>query len=138
MNIGMSRLITKTQTARGVAFAALADLRWQRETGGLALPDGRQAQTSREARALLNSTVAALQAGLITAPVAWKLASGWEQMTAEQLTGLAAAVQSHVTRCFVAEQAVAEKMTALPGDLGGFDIETAFDAAFQALSVPGP
>ena len=132
MNIDMSRLITaetKTQTARGVAFAALADLRWQRETGGLALPDGRQAQTSREARALLNSTVAALQAGLITAPVAWKLASGWEQMTAEQ---------SHVTRCFVAEQAVAEKMTALPGDLGGFDIETAFDAAFQALSVPGP
>jgi hypothetical protein len=132
--LDLSQLITaeaKSQSARTTAFAALAALRWRRETGGLILPDGRQTLTTREAQAKLANTVTALRVGLMTGPVDWKLASGWQQMTEVEMTQLAMAVRDHVNCCFAAEQAVAEEMAAQPGGLADFKIAAAFDVAFD-------
>lgn len=63
--------------ARDRAYAALADYRWQRETGGLTLADGSRVLTTREAQSQISNAVQSISSGLITDPVTWKLASGW-------------------------------------------------------------
>lgn len=133
-NIDLSQMVTAEDKAvnhRTQMFAGLASLRWQRETGGIALPDGSQVSTTRESQAQITSAVNSLQNGLIVEPVAWKLASGWADLTAAQVTAVAGAVADHVKRCFAAERAMQVQMEAL-ADLAGFDAETAFDAAYTA------
>lgn len=134
-NIDFSRMITaedKTSEARADKFAALADLRWQRETGGLDLTGGARIITTRESQAQIAATVQSISAGLITEPVDWKLATGWQQLSTAQIIAIAGAVADHVKRCFAAERAVTIQMDTTAGDLAGFDIEAAFDAAYSA------
>ncbi|SER03892.1 DUF4376 domain-containing protein [Thalassovita taeanensis] len=132
-NIDLSQLVTaedKATTARAAKYADLADLRWQRETGGLDLPDGLSVTTTREAQAQIASTVQNISAGLITEPVAWKLASGWADLTAAQITVIAGAVTDHVRCCFTAERNVAGQLAAQPGSLSGIDLDTIFGTAY--------
>lgn len=134
-NIDLTQLITaedKAATARDEKYAALSNLRWQRETGGLSLPGGIQIITTRESQAQIAGVVQSINAGLISEPLDWKLASGWQQLTTAQITAVAGAVADHVKQCFAAERAVTSQMDAIAGDLSGFDIIAAFDAAYAA------
>lgn len=134
-NIDLTKLITaqdKAASARAEKYADLANLRWQRETGGLALPGGMSIITTRESQAQIAGVVQSINAGLISEHVDWKLASGWQQLTTAQITAVAGAVADHVKQCFAAERAVTAQMDAIAGDLSGFDIVAAFDAAYAA------
>ncbi|WP_323780185.1 DUF4376 domain-containing protein [Thalassovita sp.] len=117
---------------RQLKFSALSDLRWQRETGGLDLTGGARIVTTRESQAQIAATVQSISAGMISEPIDWKLASGWQQLTTAQILAIAGAVAAHVKACFAAERAVSEQMDLVTGDLSGFDIKAAFDAAYSA------
>lgn len=135
-NIDLSQMRTaadKQAARRADAMARLAELRWQHETGGLTLPDGTHVATTRQSQAQIASVMQSLEAGLITAPVDWKTASGWVQLSAAQISALAAAVALHVKACFAAERSVAEQLETLPGDLSDVDLPAAF---VQALIQP--
>ena len=132
-NITLSQLISaeeKCAQRRTDQYKALAHLRWSRETGGLALPDGTRVLTSRESQAQISGVMACLQSGLIDQPMDWKLATGWVRVTPSQIAQIAAAVSDHVRRCFAAERTVTEQMDTQPGDLSDFDINTAFEVAY--------
>ncbi|CUH68703.1 hypothetical protein TG4357_03747 [Thalassovita gelatinovora] len=134
-SIDLTKIITaedKAAAARAAKFSALADLRWQRETGGLDIAGGARIVTTRESQAQIASTVQSISAGLISEPIDWKLASGWQQLSAAEILSIAGAVADHVKRCFAAEKAISVQMDATPGDLSGFDIAAAFDAAYSA------
>lgn len=136
-NIDLKQLILasdKISVARAEKHLALADLRWQRETGGLTLPEGTHIRTTRESQAQISSVMQSITAGLITDPVDWKLTSGWVGISTEQLTEIARRVADHVKRCFAAERYVSEQMEMTPGDLSDFDISAAFDAAYGQVS----
>ena len=105
-------------------LVTLADLRWQRQSGGLTLPDGTRIATDAESRASIAGAVTGLSMGILTAPIAWKAETGWIDLTAEQVMTIAAAVAQHVQRCFEAERAVALALVADPT----LDVAAAFDA----------
>lgn len=133
-NIDLDQMITaphKAAAARTAALARLADLRWQRETGGMELPDGSSIATTRESQAQITGMAQAIAAGLLSGPVDWKTPGGWQKVPADGIQQMARAVTAHVTRCFAAERAVSERVTGHSGPLDEFDIETAFDTAFE-------
>ena len=116
-NVDLTQLLTaadKIATARATRYAALAHLRWQRETGGLTLPDGADIVTTREGQAQIAGAVQSITAGLMTGPIDWKLASGWQQLAPDQMLSIARAVIDHVKCCFAAERVVASQMDAAP------------------------
>lgn len=135
-NVDLTQLITaddKSAEARAKAYADLADLRWQRETGGVTLPVGLHIITTRESQAQIAGVMQSIAAGLIAEPIDWKLASGWVEISAAQMTEIAQAVADHVKRCFAAERSVYEHMQTTPGDLSGYDLGAAFDVAYEML-----
>jgi len=107
-------------------FARLAWVRWQREVGGLILPNGLSLLTSRESQSQITATVLSANLGLIELPVRWKAESGWVELSSEQLMQVAGAIAGHVRACFEAEEAVAAMLTADPT----VNVEAAFDAAY--------
>lgn len=113
--------------------ALLADHRWQKETGGVTLPDGRVIQTTREAQAQVSSTFAALSAGLVQS-VEWKAEGGWVSVTLAQFAPIAGLVVDHVRRCFVAERVVGGQIEAAKtlDDLAAIKLADAFAAAYAA------
>ena len=113
-------------------YRILSDLRWQRETGGITLPDGTIVSTARESQSLIIGTVLGIQTGLITGPVAWKAESGWVSLNGPEIIALGAAVAQHVQKCFAAERAVSVVLETLQDD-PDLDIEAAFNAAFAAV-----
>ena len=136
-NIDLTQLITaddKAAEARAKAYADLADLRWQRETGGLSLPGGMSIVTTRESQAQIAGVVQSICAGLISEPLDWKLASGWAALSAQDVQELARAVTTHVKTCFAAERQVAEWLAAQPGDVSAADLRTAFQTALSDLA----
>lgn len=108
--------------------AELAAYRYEQEVGGVSLPNGMEVRTDRETRASITEAVNALEAGLMIAPIPWKLATGWADLTHNDLKGIAAAVAAHVQACFAAERAVQVQIDAA-GDLTAFDVPAAFTAA---------
>lgn len=130
-NIDFSALITaenKQETARAQAQERLATLRWTHETGGLTLADGSVMGTSRDAQSQIANAAQAVQAGLITAPMPWKTAQGWVDLSPAAVLDMAAQVQQHVQACFTAERLVSEQINAsdMPGAL---DLDAAFAQA---------
>jgi hypothetical protein len=137
-NIDLSQLIsadTKLTQARAQRMAELADLRWRHETGGITLPDGTRVLTTRDCQAQLSSAVQMMKSGLMSGPVDWKLESGWQQLSAEQIETVATAVLAHVRTCFAVEKNVAFQMENTPGDLSDFDIHTAFEMASADVTL---
>ena len=129
--INWSNVITaeaKANMARTDLVSALADIRWQHETGGLILPDGTEVRTDRETRASITEAINSLNAGLMTEPVTWKMADGWSDLTGDTLAGIAAAVGAHVKTSFAAERVVSDQIAAL-SDVARFDLQAAFNAA---------
>ena len=118
-------------SARAALLTDLANIRWKHEVGGLTLPDGAIVRTDRETRAALTEAVNSLSNGLMQAPIAWKMAAGWTDLSQQDLEAITAAVSAHVQASFAAERAVQEQIEAQE-DLTGFDLQTAFTAALNA------
>ena len=112
-------------------FARLAWLRWRHETAGLDLPGGQRIQTTRESQAQITAVVNSLQMGLISGPVAYKLDSGWADLSTAQVTAVAQAVGGHVKACFRAERAVSVQLEAMD-ELESADVAGLFQAAYDA------
>jgi hypothetical protein len=134
-NIDFSQAVTaeaKVVAARSALVAALAEIRWKAETGGVTLPDGTALPTDEVSARKLTSAVTSLQNGMVTAPVAWKFPGGWQDLTQAQVEAAAAAVAQHVQACFSAERAVHQQVASLSdAEVAGFDVATAFDAAMS-------
>ena len=78
--------------------ALIAARRWQVETGGTTV-EGIQVNTERDSQALL--TGAAFAASLDPAyQIKWKAATGFVDLTAQQIIGVASAVRAFVQACF--------------------------------------
>lgn len=118
-------------TARAALLTDLANIRWKHEVGGLSLPDGAKVRTDRETRAALTEAVNALSNGLMQAPIAWKMAAGWTDLSKQDLEAITAAVSAHVQDSFAAERTVQAQIEALD-DLNGFDLAAAYDLALVA------
>ncbi|CAB5587576.1 Uncharacterised protein [Pseudomonas putida] len=87
------------KAALAVAWAQrIADRRFQAETGG-AVVEGLAVNTERDSQSLL--TGAAFAASLDPDyRIKWKTASGFAELTGEQVIALATAVRAHVQACF--------------------------------------
>lgn len=118
---------------RATLFADLAEIRWQRETGGVTLPGGISLPSDEGSARKLTSAVTSLQSGMIAEPVSWKFPGGWQDLTQVQIEAAAAAVAQHVQACFGAERVVSGQIEALTdAEAAGFDVLAAFDAALAA------
>lgn len=92
-------LSDEERAALAVAWAQrIADRRFQAETGG-AVVEGLAVNTERDSQSLL--TGAAFAASLDPDyRIKWKTASGFAELTGEQVIALATAVRAHVQACF--------------------------------------
>ena len=121
--------VRTAQMARAEKLAALAALRYQKETGGITLA-GVAVRTDRESQAQLNGAYVSLKEGLIP-DTPWKAANGWMPLTFADIAPIAQAVAAHVRACFAAERAHAQAIAQLPDDvaaLDGYDISTGWPA----------
>ena len=120
------------QAVKDALIGRLAEMRWKRETGGLALPTGQTIGTTREAQAQISNVLMSLQGGLITS-VDWKSGGEWVTLTLEQFAPMAAAVANHVQRCFAAEKAVTDLIGAAIeiDELAGIELAAEFEAAYS-------
>ena len=115
-NIDFSKVVTaeaKAAAVRTGLFADLARIRWERETGGITLPDGSGLPSDDGTARKLTSAVTSLQSGMISEPVAWKFPGGWQDLSRAQIEAAAAAVAQHVQSCFEAERTVSTQIEAL-------------------------
>lgn len=90
--------------------AALADLRWTRETGGIVL-NGAAISTDRESQGLVNGALALMSAdpGRL---IDWKTGAGWVRLDAATIAQIAFAVGAHVQACFSHERELSEEIDA--------------------------
>ena len=118
---------------RQAQIDALADYRWRKETGGVALPDGGAIDTTREAQAQVSSAFNALSSGMIES-AEWKSRLGWVTVTLAEFGLIAGMVARHVQACFSAERTVTLDIEAAEtvDDLAALDISGSFDAAYRA------
>lgn len=93
--------------------AAVTVRRWEIETGGIALPGDLRIDTGRSDQDAITRVLVNAQAAGI-AEVQFKAASGWVQLTIDQLRQIANAVALHVQACYEAEYAHHEAIKALP------------------------
>lgn len=124
-------LAAEQEALRAQLVSDLADHRYGFETGGVTLPNGLSVRTDRGTRASITEAVNALEAGLMVAPIPWKLATGWVDLTHADLKGIASAVAAHVQAGFAAERSVQAQIEGA-ADLPAFDVPAAFAAALSA------
>jgi hypothetical protein len=125
------------EIARTRALTALANTRWQRETGGIEV-GGMAVRTDDKTQGRLTAAQSAFDKGLITS-VDWKLGDqAWVTLAEAQLDQIVAAVTAHVAACFAAEKVVSDQITAAPDvdALAAIDLTAAFEAAYQAEMAP--
>jgi len=112
-----------------VAYAAAR--RYTVETGGVSL-NGVTIATDRDSQSMVANAYAGMQASG-AASVKFKAASGWIELSADQLKALALAVFAHVQACFAAEDAADAGINAVPPTIATF---AQVDAAFAGLLPP--
>ena len=130
-NIDLTALITaqtKRETQRARTLENLATLRWQHETAGLTLSDGRHVATTRDSQSQIANAATGVRAGLISEPMPWKTLQGWTEFTPEALLTMASEVSTHVRACFLAERKVADRLETME-DPANLDLTTAFPEA---------
>ena len=114
-------------------IALLADLRWQRETGGIEV-GGLPVRTDRETQGSISRARQSFKEGDLTS-VRWKLSDAQRITLGEaQLDGIAGAVTAHVAACFDAEGDVADLVFAAAdiAALTAIDINAEFETAYTA------
>lgn len=82
-----------------------AQIRYQKEIGGLTLPDGTRVATDRDSQSKISQALTLLEKGWVPS-ISWKTASGWVPLDVAAMTLVAQAVAAHVQGCFAAEQAL--------------------------------
>lgn len=114
--------------------ARLAQARLDKEVGGIDLPDGTKIHTDRESQAQLSSAYSSLSTGLIQS-TPWKAKNGWVNVSAAEITPVAAAVASHVAKCFAIEKALSDEIDAITTvqELAQFDVYAAIQSEEAAL-----
>lgn len=83
-------------------LAALADRRWQVETGGVTL-GGLTIPTDRETQSIVARAVNAFGDGDITGPIDFKTPAGFVQIDEATMRAIKAAGAAHVQACFTRE-----------------------------------
>ena len=81
----------------------LADIRWQKETGGITI-DGMEILTDRESQSQLANAYSSLREGFLF-NTRWKSVNGWQTVDTETMEPIARAVALHTAACFAAEEA---------------------------------
>lgn len=96
--------------------------RWNRETGGIVL-GGVQVGTTLDDQNRLSGVLSAIQLGGLES-VDFKAQSGWVQLTAPELQGIALAISAHVQACFTAERAHHDAIERLQAqaDVDAYDV----------------
>ncbi|WP_336268795.1 DUF4376 domain-containing protein [Vreelandella arctica] len=114
----------------------LAAVRYNRETGGVELPDGSRIRTDRESQAQVNAAYTTLRDSFLTT-ADFKGENGWVTITLAEITPIAKAVAQHVQPCFTAERRVSEKINAAEDAeaLNAIDIAGEFAAALEAIKA---
>lgn len=102
--------------------AAATAERWERETGGISI-GGVQVGTNLDDQNRLSGVLSAIQLGGLES-VDFKAQSGWVQLTAAELQGIALAISAHVQACFTAERAHHEAIEQLQtqADVDAYDV----------------
>lgn len=102
--------------------AAATAERWARETGGISI-GGVQIGTNLDDQNRLSGVLSAIQLGGLES-VDFKAQSGWVQLTAAELQGIALAISAHVQACFTAERAHHEAIEQLQtqADVDAYDV----------------
>lgn len=110
-----------TEVKEDLLAAATAE-RWNRETGGILL-GGVQVGTALDDQNRLSGVLSAIQLGGLES-VDFKAQSGWVQLTAAELQGIALAISAHVQACFTAERAHHEAIEQLQtqADVDAYDV----------------
>ena len=80
----------------------LATLRFEKETGGVTLPNGAEIDTERDSQAMITGayTASIMNPDIV---INWKGVNGWVQIGAAEITAIAQAVTAHVQACFTRE-----------------------------------
>ncbi len=109
-------------------LAELAAIRYQHETAGITL-SGMTIETDRESQALITGAWSFSQLNPAVL-IDWKATTGWIQIDAATIAGIAGAVAAHVQACFSAERAHAEAIAALEtvDAVAGYDLTTGWPA----------
>lgn len=92
--------------------AAATAKRWEVETSGITLPGGIKIGTDKDDQARVTSVVGVIGLTELTT-VKFKAASGWVDMSIDQVRAVAKAIALHVQACFNAEYAHHETIAAL-------------------------
>ena len=113
---------------KAIKIAELAALRYQHETSGITL-SGMAIETDRQSQALITGAWSFSQLNPAVL-VDWKAESGWIQIDAATIAGIAGAVAAHVQACFSAERIHAEAILALETSeaVTGYDLTTGWPA----------
>nr|WP_240196785.1 DUF4376 domain-containing protein [Stenotrophomonas lactitubi] len=119
-----------TEVKEDLLAAATAE-RWNRETGGILL-GGVQVGTTLDDQNRLSGVLSAIQLGGLES-VDFKAQSGWVQLTAAELQGIALAISAHVQACFTAERAHHEAIVQLQthAEVDGYDVTAGWPHASQ-------
>ena len=99
-------------------------------TGGLKV-NGLTIATDRDSQSMIANAYAGMQASGAES-VKFKAASGWIELTADQIKAIALAVFAHVQACFTAEDGCDAGINASPPTIATFD---EVDAAFAGLAI---
>lgn len=99
-------------TEQLIAYAA--SKRWSVMTAGVPIGGGVIVDSSNDSLSLITGTIESLERGWISAPVKFKAATGWVDLTLAQIQAIAAAISQHTQACFVVEESVVAGITADP------------------------
>ena len=114
-------------------YARLARIRYDREVGGITLPNGMSVYTTRETQAQLSGTVSSYSMGLISGVIDWKAPSGWVEIDEATVQMIAQAVAAHVQRCFSSERRTVSDLDAM-SDPWTANVALLFEQHYEALS----
>ena len=116
--------VVTPEQKRTSLISAVTALRWEKETGGLTLPNGVTVDTRTDDQNRITTVIANAQLAGVTS-VDFKAASGWVTLTLADVQAIAAAIALHVQACFSAERAHHEAIAELDdAELDSYDITT--------------
>jgi hypothetical protein len=110
--------------ARAAMKERVTARRWQAETGGITVY-GTQVLTGLDDQNRISTAIQGMRDAGLTS-VDFKAASGWVELTLDQLVAIAGAIAEHVQACFSRERALHEAVDAAQSvaELAALDIES--------------
>jgi hypothetical protein len=109
----------------------LAEIRYQRETAGITMPDGFLIRTDRESQFQILGVSLSFQAGVITS-TQFKGLNEWKIIDAAYAGSVTKAVTDYVQACFANEKSISDSIAA--ADFGGLQ-SINLDAGWPAQQV---